>query len=153
MSNVQALSVARNHGVDSHAPSSVTLVVNVKVNEGDWSGYKHAVEAFAAKIPDSAYTRSSFTGEPVLLPEWRALFTEFKRSKLREYLGTTKSRSFKRGPKILTDALCRQLAESNAQERKRREPHFVRIAELYAQIAELEWEIDKWEMDTARSTR
>lgn len=147
MSNVQALPVQRTTG-DRHAPPSVTLVVNVKVAEGDWSGYQRAVDAFRSKIPENAFSKDVFNGSLMLLPEWHDLFMEFKRSKLREYLGPTKIRSFKREPKILTDDLRRSLAETNFREREKREPYFVRIAALYAQIAELEWE-----MDTARGTR
>lgn len=117
--------------------------VEVEVRAGDWASYQRATYEFRVRVPDSAFrSEKGLAGGLVLRHEWAVMFAQFKRERMREYLGVNTIRSFTREPKVLTPEFVQKLAVNNVQRREDCEPYFVKIAALYAQIEQLEWEID-----------
>jgi hypothetical protein len=105
------------------------------VNKGDWDSYLQFVQVLShlVEVPAMNGTPFVYYGD---LPCHKR-----KQEAMRAYLGT-QIRSFTRAPKILTTTFIQNLAEQNLERRKLKEPYFVRIADLYQQIENLELELE-----------
>lgn len=108
-------------------------VPSVDPVRGNWQAYLEDVATFAASCENMPW-----------LERVRAI-ADFKRQRIRMYLGP-RHRSVTREPKIFTTSTLTQLAAVNKNDRRVREPYFVRIADLYQQVAKLDMEIEQREL-------
>jgi hypothetical protein len=92
-------------------------------------------------LPDEAFVVSEWSKDRAMRPEWTVMFSQFKREKCREYLGSN-IRGVHSGPKILTAEVVQKLAVQNYEDRSKREPYFVLIARAYQYVQQLEWAMD-----------
>jgi hypothetical protein len=115
--------------IRSVAPASET-------RDTRWLVYCSKITAFVNALPDEAHVVDFMVLR--LTSNWQTKLYAYKRQCMREYLGGKKLRSYTQPPKILTPAWLETTKAANFANRLKREPYFVKIADLYKQIAELE---------------
>lgn len=99
-----------------------------RVRMNDWDSYRNAIDEYRRDWIDHK-AEWSYGCEYALM--------KFKLARMRELLGP-KIKGFRREPQILTGEFLSDIASQNAARRKEKAPYFVRLADLYRQITELE---------------